>query len=780
MNDLEQFYNDLQEEVKIEAIAVEEGCSREEMFTRLMLGRLEESGEAENATTCRDVRESRTGQTLHKVNGYALSEGFETLDLYVTLYRDSSDIPRLNAQDLRSTVSQLARFVDRSIKGYVDEIEESAPVFDLALTLHRHYRALVRVNLFVLTNGIVVAQEGPPPPDLGNDILTRVEIRDLSYWHRLSTAAGSRIPLEINFLEEFGHGLSYVPFNGAGDEYSSYLAIIPGNTLAQIYQIHGARLLEQNVRAFLQFTGKVNRGIQRTIKEEPIMFFAYNNGIAATANSVEVRPGRDGQSIIAAVTDFQIVNGGQTTASIFHTLRKDRAELDQIAVPVKLTVIRQPDRFTEIVRNIARYANSQNKISEADLSAGSPFNIELERLSRSIWAPAVEGDTTQTHWFFERARAQYKTALNKDALTAARRKAFEKQNPRRQRFDKEDVARFIHSWDGKPWLVVRGRQKSHAEFTKSIKNLLPDRQYFEDLIARAIIFKEAEHLYGTKSQEHVIGDLRYIVVPYALSWLNHELARKNTRIDLWKIWKRQSVSAALSSVIRATLLQTERLVRTLAKDGLVGEWGKKEESWTQVVNYGLSVDIALIEKDFEDPARPRPVYDKMETETLQIQLEEERIMAFPGAVWSRISQWFTTAYPTPVGKPDLLQNVPTKVYQHRRLSDGERTHAIFVLERALNEARDLFADVDDINAEILRDQNERKRRAAALTPEDAIDVFKWERKNCRLGNSDITFLKGVRDGRYSLESSSNADRLLKIVDKAEMFGYERAVMRSDS
>lgn len=772
---IEQFYQDLREEITFETRADEEGCSREEMFTRLVIRRLEEAGEVENARECRDVRENRAGHTQHKINGYALSEGLDTLDLFVTIYRGTDAVPRVNAQDLRSAVSQATRFAERALKGYVDEVEESAPVFDLALTLAKNWREIVRINLYVLTDGVIVAQELPKAPAIGDGAIVNLHVRDLTYLHRLAEAEGGRIPIEIDFWQDFGQALPCLPFgNGEGD-YHSYLTIIPGIVLARIYQEHGARLLEQNVRAFLQFTGKINKGIRETIQQDPAMFFAYNNGIAATAESVEVEQGEDGGHAIRVVRDFQIVNGGQTTASIFHTMRKDRADLSLIAVPVKLTVVNRPDRFTEIVSRISRYANSQNKVTEADLSSNSPFNIELERLSRAIWAPAKEGETLQTHWFFERARGQYKNALDREGHTKKRRSAVEKQNPRNQKFDKEDISRFIFSWDGKPWFVVRGRQKSYTEFIRGIKNTLPDRQYFEDLIARAIAFKTAEQLYGTKNQQHVIGDLRYIVVPYALSWMNDALGRQGQRIDLWRIWKAQTLSPELSLVVRQILEKTDRLVRQLSTQhgGLIGEWAKKEDAWDQLRARDPEINLTLIREDLEAPDRPRPQYAQTETEDLERQLQEERILALPAEIWERLHAWAAPLYPVPPGAQNLLWLVKTRVRSGGRFTDSERRHAIEVLDRALREARDLFTDVDEILDHLSQQQEKRLKQKRQLTAEDAKLLFLWERKNCRLVEADVHFLKAVRDGKRTLSSDMNADRLLKILEKAEGYGYER-------
>ena len=236
---------------------------------------------------------------------------------------------------------------------------------------------------------------------------------DLNYLFNVTEK--SHIPhYTIDFYKE-GYNVPCIISTSENEEYQSYLAIISGQALAAIYEKYGSRLLEQNVRSFLQFTGKVNKGIRTTILKEPHMFLAFNNGIAATAERIELGVSPDGKGlVITSVQDFQVVNGGQTTASIYHTLKKDKADISGIFVQLKLSVVKNRNNFSEIVSRISEYANTQNKVSVSDLSSNRPYHIELEKLSRNIFAPHVTGQIgQQTKWFYERARGQYKNARDK-------------------------------------------------------------------------------------------------------------------------------------------------------------------------------------------------------------------------------------------------------------------------------------------------------------------------------------------------------------------------------
>lgn len=447
-----QFYADLRQLIIAIAESGEHGGFHEEIFTGIVLDKyLSPEGVTENARECRDVKENSAGQKMHKINGYALSESYENLDLFVTIYKGYDEPQRINRDEVTTAFNQCRRFLNNAFKGYWQDMDESAPAFDFAKEVCHNRNALVRANLFLLTDGECPIE--PPRPDRldKTELLLTYHIIDIRYLARIEQ--GEPEPISIDFVNRTGKSLPCLSIPTGNDQYETYLAAVPGDVLANVYEEYGARLLEMNVRSFLQFTVGTNKGIRQTILKEPHMFLAYNNGIAATAESVELT--ENGQAI-KSLTGLQIVNGGQTTASIFYTNRKDKADVSRIFVQMKLSVIKTRDDVGTIVNNISRYANTQNKVSESDLSANSPFHAELEKLSRAMWTPVQTGQNQQTHWFYERARAQYKNALARE-FSATNKKKFELQNPRKQLFVKEDLAKYVNVWNELPWCVFRSK-----------------------------------------------------------------------------------------------------------------------------------------------------------------------------------------------------------------------------------------------------------------------------------------------------------------------------------
>ena len=417
MNQVDKFYSSFMQEIVSRQLANEDGETQEQAFTRYVLDLLSDAGETENAAVAFDEKALGTPKQ-HKINGFAISDNYETIDLFISLYEPEGDIYTVLKSDVTRAATRITNFFRKAIyDDYVDEVAESSEIFEFAHTLANYQELkdnLIRVNVSILTNG---AYKGDIPDNSeisGYKIFYKVV--DINYIYQISEE--SRVPIEINFKDE-GFLVSCLPAPSENSDYQAYIAIVPGACLADLYERFGARLLEQNVRSFLQFTGKINKGIRETKKKEPHMFLAFNNGLAATADHIELD---DDNRYITKVSNLQIVNGGQTTASIYHTYKKDKADISGIYVQAKISVIKRIEEYNDIVSRISRYANTQNKVNDADFTANNPFLVAVEKLSRYMLTPRIESSTNQTYWFFERARGQYKNLRQKEGFTKFVRK----------------------------------------------------------------------------------------------------------------------------------------------------------------------------------------------------------------------------------------------------------------------------------------------------------------------------------------------------------------------
>ncbi|HEY0298661.1 MAG TPA: AIPR family protein, partial [Arachidicoccus sp.] len=474
--------------------------------------------------------------------------------------------------------------------------------------------------------------------------------------------------------------------------------------LANLYERFGARLLEQNVRSFLQFTGKINKGIRNTIKNEPQMFLAFNNGIAATADHIELDVTNH---FIRKISNLQIVNGGQTTASIYHTAKKEKVDISNIYVQVKFSVIKSKDDFSEIVSRISRYANTQNKVNDADFTANNPNLVAFEKLSRYILTPVTAQNNMQTFWFFERARGQYKNLRQKEGFTKSRQKAFDLKYPKKQMFTKVELAKYINAYqevfDGKklaigPHIVVRGNEKNYARF---INDNLPENikkinnVFFEDTIAKTILFKSADKRYGTKVSGNNIGEMKQVVVPYTITLLN---IITHDELDLYKIWKNQQISQQLSDFIYSLMKQINQFILDVYAGQHYIEQAKKEDCWERVKNNDWSFNIKDIKLDLIDEANPprRNIVADMDDTEETIRHETEIIHSIPFLLWKKIEQWGRDTEFLVINYISEASNIAYKVKNKQPLTDSDRHRAMAIFNIVCEHNIELLDEADEL------------------------------------------------------------------------------------
>jgi hypothetical protein len=760
-SDLQKYYDNLRNEIRARLNASEEGSTQEQTFTQYAIDLLAEAGETENARECRDEKVDKRGYRIHQINGYSLSENLETVQLFHTIYKSTDEVSKTYKAEIDGAVNASTRFLKNALNGYFEEMEVTAPAFDFARELGKNGNDIERAEIFILTDG--ECEVDKPEDQQIRNVLVMYRIVDVRYLMRLE--GGHPEPIEIDFEQLCGRSIPCLTIPVSNDDYQSYLAVVPGDLLADVYKRYGARLLEMNVRSFLQFNGKINKGIRETILKEPHMFLAFNNGIAATAEEVELIDLPGGGKAIKKVHELQIVNGGQTTASILHTRQKDKAGVDRVFVQMKLSVIKNRDEISSIVNRISRYANSQNKVSDADLTANSPFHIEIEKLSRIIWAPPKPGSTDQTRWFYERARGQYNNELSKQ-ITPKQKANYTSQTPKSQMLVKEDLAKYVNLWARMPYHVVRGNQKNYVMFMASLKkrDQKPDSIFFEDLIAKAILFRAAEKIYGVKP--NAIGDMRYITVPYTIAYLNQATDGK---LDLLKIWKQQGVSDELKTVLPGLMRQIEDFIKTKAPGSLYGEWAKKEECWQTISTQRFSIDLPAIKNDLIDPGKSKIRYSITEDDTQRLENEAktERLQSLPPKIWRIIETWGQQANRLTFNQRDTVLNLARKIESKRPFTESELNTGIELIEKIIEEAPELLVWEEE---EIINQLQSTTSFQEEITIDLVQKIVAWDRKHQRLKPHHFVLMKRIAEGTAALNDPNK--RLVKInLEWLKKFGF---------
>ncbi|MGC4804161.1 AIPR family protein [Micromonospora sp. DT233] len=561
--DVSAFAHTLIEDVRAQADA--DGCDLAEAFARMMLDQFSLDGYTEDATV-----------VMHRdhgveISGYGLSSDDRCLDLFATAYSPRADeAHKINRPELDAVTRRLQNFLLRAVPGTPRRRNPSSEVLGMERAVAEKFHQVDRIRFIIVTNARSVVRE----PAMTKEIEGRQVVRELWDLRRLAAWAASGTQAEP-IIAEFPDGLPCLTAPLTDGDYSVFLSIVPGADLAALYAEHGGRLLELNVRSFLQTKGAVNKGIQDTLRTTPGRFLAYNNGIAATAAEVDLERSSSGQTVIRRIYGLQIVNGGQTTASI-HYARRTGIAVDNVHVQMKLTVV-SPDRLDEIVPRISQYSNTQNKVTASDLRANNGFHIEVERIMRTLLAPPGPVHRSDTHWYYERARGQYADAIAREP-TPARRAAFRALNPPDQKFDKADLARFEQAWERLPHLVSRGGEKNFVLFQGRLKDepATVDKVYCRRLVAKAILFRRTDRIVRDQN----FGGYKINIVAYTIAFLVHAT---RGRIDLDRIWRDQDLSSALRGAIIEVAVLVQKVI-TSPPDGRVhvGEWTKRQECWNAV------------------------------------------------------------------------------------------------------------------------------------------------------------------------------------------------------
>ena len=588
--DAEEFKKEFLEEVKSAAAVSGEGTAAE--FAGHMADYLIDTEVLSNFNPA--YCKSQKGNRHFRTDGYVFDELDGTMNLIIVDYDDAAaeggETHRMTKSAAETLFQRLRTAADLSIHTDLYEmVEPSTPFSDLVEFLRYNVKNIRKYRFFIFTNKELSAQLKTITIDDFDGVPVEGQVWNLDRLFRVCCSEQGRQVIEIDFREYSPDGIPCLEASSAATaQYRSYLGVIPGEMLADIYDKYGSRLLEGNVRSFLSTKVAVNKQIRNTILNDRTMFFAFNNGISATALTVEVVNTARGRFIVKA-KDFQIINGGQTTASIASARYKDKAKLDGLYVQMKLTAIDEssPEEADALIRKISRSSNSQNKVSDADFFASHPFHRRMEQISRMLFAPPEEGAQYETKWFYERARGQY--LQEQMRMTRAKQKQFQLQNPKQKVIKKTDLAKVQNAWLGNPQVVSKGAQTNFNRFAEWLEDQWDKNEaqfndlYFKQTASLMLMFQYMEKRIPQCSWYR--GGYRANIVCYTAAVLRKIIRKQfhGADLDLMKIWNRQAVPEPIGTVLLELAEQVAQII-TDPQRGVINvtQWCKRDACWEAV------------------------------------------------------------------------------------------------------------------------------------------------------------------------------------------------------
>lgn len=564
-----EFNRDLVEEVN--TYASENKCDLELAFSEIFVPYVVDVGES-FLSNIENVFYKKDSENL-KINGYVYDTFFETLTLVVCDYYNDYDVSHIGKVDIRKNLKKATKFFRLCSTKFFENIEETSAGYQAYENIVEVMNEIEKVKIILLTNK-EASNDIPEDIKVGNKTI-QYDVWDLERVCQKLYEQSANDMIEISFKDKYGYRLQLIEVNSDSDIYDCYIGSIPGKWLAEIYKDEGQKLIEKNVRSFLQATGKINKGLKKTLEEEPEMFMAYNNGISTTAEEISINKIESTEriKIIDKIKNWQIVNGGQTTASIYNAL-KNGTDIDKVNIQMKLTVIKDIEKTEEIIKKISQYANSQNKINISDFSANDHYHVEMERLSRKIYIPTERGKSTE-RWYYERARGQYMVDVNRQP-THSLKKKFKEMNPKSNCISKTVAAKCQMAWMKFPYIVSKGLETNFIEFTKKLREKEipePNESTYKSMISKVILFKECDKIVASLKLPGYKAQVNY----YTIALLSEFYSKE---VDDTEIWNQQKISDSLCDLIERLAKEVWQHFMNPEKQGTnITQWCKKEECW---------------------------------------------------------------------------------------------------------------------------------------------------------------------------------------------------------
>lgn len=609
-DELKNYLRDLDLETEL---YLDEFSTREEAFTAHIMAEIAELINTPEYTVQYGVNKDFAGRVRGAIYGYALSTNREVLTLVYTLYDSSSDgtVKSLQDADFQGALNKLQGFYNLALRGLYLDIDESDPLYEPAKIIYEEHSAISSVRLLVLSNSTISKYEIKNTRILGK--ATFADVWDLKKIYANLHSGKDHTEIIIDFEDEFKFKIPYIEMKSDKFDYKCLIAMFPGKLLYRLYEKYNTDLLLNNVRYFLGFKGSkksnANIGIQKTLREENQMFLAYNNGITAIASGFEATEvGEDtnvtdaeeqssvkdyiSTGIFRSIRDFRIVNGGQTTASIFFSKFRDPSiSLRGVYVQVKIIILN--DDVNAVAGNITKYSNSQSKVKYADFTISNAFNMEMERMSRNVIVPNANNDAR--YWFFERVRGQYDVEKKKNT-TKESLQYFNMMYPKELKFKKEELAKVWKSWKQEPHDAVKGEGTNYDLFiTEQVEhNFIPDENYYKKSIALLLIYR----FLASRPENKEYKNKKAPVIAYTMAYLNYITAN---RIDLLRIWQNQGLSINLQVFLNKLAEQVkDALVSASGGGDSVLSFSKRKDAFSLMLQEHIVSDRKSLQEELEN------------------------------------------------------------------------------------------------------------------------------------------------------------------------------------
>ena len=695
--EIEEFRQQFIDELRFNA--EHEGTEPETQFINKTLTDLEELCVLNDPMPMSVEIRGRRGRIM-SFDAYAYDEADSALVLISSDFvNEREEVSTLTNSRIDDLYNHMKNFIDECVNGDMSEYcDDSDPAISVAKEFKKKIgkgmisTEILRFKFFILSNSVLSKQVKNISKEDFLDRPVQLDVWTLERFFQTFASNASEI-IEFDTSDFNCSGIQCIKADlGEKTNYDAYLGIVPGRFLADLYLKYGSKLLQGNVRAFLSVRGKVNKGIRETIINHPSNFFTYNNGIAIVARSVGFS--EDGTKIVHFV-DPQIINGGQTTASLANAIikKEDKNGMDTLFVPMKLTVLNvqndmseeQIEQYNDITKTISKCANSQNVVSEADFFSNHPFHIMMEQLSRKVMAPPVAGNPFQTIWFYERSRGKWEQEQMK--FTPAQRAKFMEKNPKKQVIKKEKLAKCLNTIYMNPHQVCQSSAINFGKFADVIADMYENsresinEEFFKKCVCSVIMFDKLDELIN-KSDWYPKGGNKAQIVPYTISKLM-TLIPKGRDLDWKTIWLKQSLYPVLADELMCLAEQTHYFLEEEAHGGLVRTIARTQQVWTDFKKYDYRLSdrflasLVSIEETRADEAAAKREHKFNASIDASVE-----IFKLGSQYWLNVYNALNKEQLLPYGELDFIKSIASYISRGMLPSDAQCKRLLKIVNKA--------------------------------------------------------------------------------------------------
>ena len=514
-----------------------------------------------------------------KIDGYFFEEESDDLHIIVSYYEEIE----LSGQEINKLLNDIVNQISKLFTYCLAQKKSKLPIistsdlYELDIKINNTKETNNQIIVDVFINQLIDKNPFEGQVYSVNNMLIKRNFYGLDDIYE-TILANSNEDHVINFRK---YDLKSVPalLVDSNKDFDVYLFYLTGTTIANIYNDLKNKLLEGNVRSYLNKTQKVNSLVIQTVKNNPELFLPYNNGLSTVVSSLESKIKKDNLVLIETLTNWQIVNGGQTTVSLYECF-KEKIDLEDIKVPVKMTHLKNKFNQSIMVGNISKYANTQTAIAKSDLISNEPYFVQLQNLSRTIVAYKnnVKSSANEFKWYFERTSGQYNTEKR---IIYNYKKSFSKEFPEKLKFTKVLLAKSIMAWEQAPYSVALGKEKNIVTFNNLIKEkvVVANESYFKKIIANLILYYNTDKILKKKKAK-----FKQAILPYSISLYSFVF---NKSLDYKYVWEHQKLNehtlTQLDYITGLVIDFFNNPVNLEESGGRTDMWARKEKVWNMLI-----------------------------------------------------------------------------------------------------------------------------------------------------------------------------------------------------